>query len=119
MYLMNNNKHQLKKINNIITIMYPYSCCFVGFCHQHLFHTDHSILVQLPLSFLSMHLVRFHMVHRYSSIESITVWKKSIYINREREREREREGERVREREKEKFKSCSILLHIGFSTETW
>ena len=54
-----------------------YSCCFVGCCFQDLFSKACSILVQLPSSFLSTHLVSVHMVHPYSSIDVIVVWKKN------------------------------------------
>ena len=54
----------------------PYSCCFVGCCLQHLFHTDRSILVQLSSSFLSKRFVSVHVVHPYSSIDTTSAWKK-------------------------------------------
>ena len=39
-----------------------YNCCFVGCCLQNLFNTARSILIQLPSSFLSIHLVSVHVV---------------------------------------------------------
>ena len=49
-----------------------YSCCFVGFCFQNLFNIARSILVQLPSSFFSLHLVNIQVVHSYSSMGTTT-----------------------------------------------
>ena len=57
-----------------------YSCCFVGCCIQNLFITAHSILVQLPSSFFSIHFVSVHVVHQYSSIDMTAAWKKLRFI---------------------------------------
>ena len=54
---------------------WPYSCCFVGCCLQ-----GGSILVQLPSSYFTIHLVSVHVVHPYSSIDTITAWKKLCFI---------------------------------------
>ena len=54
---------------------YPYSCCFVGCCLQDLFSTACNILVQLPSS-----LVSIHVVHPCSSIDTTTAWKKLRFI---------------------------------------
>ena len=53
-----------------------YSSCFVGCCLQDLFNTARCILVQLPSSFFSIHLVSVHVVHSYSSMDMTTAWKK-------------------------------------------
>ena len=55
---------------------WPYSWCFVGCCRQDLFKIARSVLVQLPSSFFSSHLVSVHVVHPYSSINTTTAWKK-------------------------------------------
>ena len=59
---------------------WPYSCCFVGCCLQVLFNTACSILVQLPSSFFSIRLASIHVVHPYSSIDTIAAWKKLRFI---------------------------------------
>ena len=46
-------------------------CCF-----QDLFNIARSILVQLPSSFISKHLVSIHVVHPDSSIDTTVAWKK-------------------------------------------
>ncbi len=53
----------------IYTYIYrrPYSCLFVGCCLQDLFNTARSILVQLPSSFFSIHLVSVYVTHPYRS----------------------------------------------------
>ena len=48
----------------------PYSCSYVGCCHQDLFNTAHSILVQLLSSFFSIHLISIYVVHPFSSINT-------------------------------------------------
>ena len=40
------------------------------------FNRTHSILVQLPSSFLSKHLVSVNIVHPYNSIDTTATWKK-------------------------------------------
>ena len=55
---------------------WPYSWCLVGCCHQDLFKIAHSILLQLPSSFLSSRFVRVHVVHPHSSIDVTSAWKK-------------------------------------------
>ena len=57
-----------------------YSCCFVGCCFQDLFNIDCSILVQFQSSFLYFCLVRIHVLHPSSRIDTITVWKKLRFI---------------------------------------
>ena len=58
-----------------------YSCClFVGCCLQDLFNIARSMLVQLPSSFFSIHLVRVHVVHPYISIDTTAAWKKLRFI---------------------------------------
>ena len=59
---------------------WPYSCCFVGCCFQDLFNIACSILVRLPSSFLSICFVGIHVVHPYSSIDTIPAWKKLRFI---------------------------------------
>ena len=44
-----------------------YSCCFVRCCLWDLFNTTRNILMQLPSSFLSIHLVSIHVMHPDSS----------------------------------------------------
>ena len=51
-----------------------------GCCLQDLFNTTRSILAQLPSSFLSILLVRVHIVHPYSSIDSTAARKKMCFI---------------------------------------
>ena len=55
---------------------WPYNCCFVGYCFQDLF----SILVLLPSSFFSIHLVRVQVVHLYSSMDTTAAWKNAFYF---------------------------------------
>ena len=57
-----------------------YSCCFFGYCFQNLFNIAHSILVQLPSSFFSIHLVSIHVVYPCSSMDITTAWKKLRFI---------------------------------------
>ena len=59
---------------------WPYSCCFVGFCLLDVFNIAHSILVSLPSSFFSIRLISIHMVHPYSSMNTIAAWKKLRFI---------------------------------------
>ena len=59
---------------------YPYSCCFVGCCFQDLSNIACSILMQLPSSFFSLNLVSVHVVHPYSSMDTIAAWKKLHFI---------------------------------------
>ena len=58
---------------------WPYSCCCTGCCFQDLFYIVHNILVQLPSSFSSLHFVRVHVGHPYSSIDTTTAWKKFCF----------------------------------------
>ena len=55
--------------------------CFVGCCLQDVFNIAQSILVQLPSSFFSIHLVSDNVVHPYSSIDTTTAWKKLRFIS--------------------------------------
>ena len=48
----------------------PYSCYFMECCLQDLFNIARGILVLLPSSFFSIRLVRVHVVHSYSSIDT-------------------------------------------------
>ena len=57
-----------------------YWCCFVVCCFQYLFNIARSILVQLPSSFFSIHLVSIHVVHPYSSMDTTEAWKKLCFI---------------------------------------
>ena len=57
---------------------WPYNCCFVGCCFQ--FSIVCSILVQFPFSFFTICFVSIHVVHQYSSIDTIAAWKKSHFI---------------------------------------
>ena len=56
------------------------SCCVVGCCLQDLFNIARSILVYLPSSSFSIHLVSVSVVHPYSSIDTTTAWKKLRFI---------------------------------------
>ena len=56
---------------------WPYSWCLVGCCHQDLFKIARSILVS---SFFSSRLVSVQVVHPYSSIDTITAWKRLRFI---------------------------------------
>ena len=58
----------------------PYSCYFVECCLPDSFNTTSNILVQLPSSFLFIHLVSVHIVNPYSSIDTTTAWKKMHFI---------------------------------------
>ena len=60
--------------------MWPYNCCFVGCCFPDLFKAPRSILVKLQSSFSSMRFTSVYMVHRYSSMDTATSWKKSRFI---------------------------------------
>ena len=48
-----------------------YSSCLVGCCSQDLFNIACNILVLLPSSFFSSHLVSVQVVHPYSSIDTV------------------------------------------------
>ena len=50
---------------------WPYSRWLVGCCRQDLFNIALNILVSLPSSFFSSHLVSVHVVHPYSSTDTI------------------------------------------------
>ena len=63
---------------------WPYSCCFVSCCFRDLFHIAHSILVQFPSSFFSLHFVGVRVVHLYTSIDTTATWKKSCFISSDR-----------------------------------
>ena len=52
---------------------WSYSWCFVVCCRQDLFNIARNILVSLPFSFFSSRLVSVHVVHLYSSIDTIAV----------------------------------------------
>ena len=57
----------------------PYSYRFVVWCFQNLFKTVCDILVWFPSSFFSMCFVCVHAVHLYSTIVTVTTWKKSQF----------------------------------------
>ena len=57
-----------------------YSWCLVGCCWQDLFNIALNILVWLPSSFFSNHLVSVQVVHPYSSIDTTAAWKKLRFI---------------------------------------
>ena len=59
---------------------WPYCGCFVRCCLQDLFNIASSILVQLPSSFFSIHLVSLHVGHLYSSIDMTAAWKRLHFI---------------------------------------
>ena len=71
---------RLTWIGFVIRSRWPYSWCLVGCCRQDLFKIARSILVKLPSSFFSSRFVRVHVVHPYSSIDTITAWKKLRFI---------------------------------------
>ena len=60
---------------------WPYSSSFVGCCLNDLFYIVDSILVQLQLSFFSLHLISVYVVHLYSSIDTTAAWKKLRFIS--------------------------------------
>ena len=53
---------------------------FCGVLLPGLVQIAHSILVYLPSSFFSLHLVSVHVVHPYSSIDTTIAWKKLHFI---------------------------------------
>ena len=57
----------------------PYSCYFVGYCLQDLFHIVRRLLVQFLSSFFSILFVSVHVVHPYGNIDSTAVWKKLAF----------------------------------------
>ena len=59
---------------------WPYSYCFVGCCLQDMSNIACSIPVLLPTDFFSSCLVSVHVVHPYSSIDTIAAWKKLRFI---------------------------------------
>ena len=59
---------------------WPYICYFVGCFLLDLFSIADHILVQLPSSFFSIRLVRVHVVHLYSNIDTTATWKKLRFI---------------------------------------
>ena len=59
---------------------WPYSCYFFGCYFWDLFNMAHSILVQLPSSFFSRHLVSVHVVNPYSSMDTTTARKTLHFI---------------------------------------
>ena len=63
----------------VIGSAWSYSSCFVGCCLQDLFNIARSLLVYLPLSFFSIHLVSVYAVHPYSSIDTTVAWKKTAF----------------------------------------
>ena len=60
---------------------WPCSCCFVGCCLHDLFNIALSILVWLPSSFFSVHLLSVHVAHPYNSIDKTTAWKKNCILS--------------------------------------
>ena len=64
----------------VMSCRWPYSSVLRGCCLQDLFNIARSILVQLPSSFSSIHLVSVHVVHPYSSIDTTADWKKLRFI---------------------------------------
>ena len=73
----------LVHISLIVFVMgsrWSYSWCFVRCCLQDLFNIARSIILLLPSSFFSIHLVSVHVVHPYSSINTIAAWKKLRFI---------------------------------------
>ena len=56
-------------------------CRFVECCLQDLFNTARSIFVQLLSSFFSIRLVSVHVVHSYSSIDTIAAWKNCFILS--------------------------------------
>ena len=73
----------LVRLTWIVLVMggrWSYSHCFVEYCLQDLFNIGRSIRVQLPSSFFSSHFVSVHVVHPYSSIDTIAAWKKLRFI---------------------------------------
>ena len=78
--LLHQNPACLVRLTWIVFVMggkWLYSYCFVGCCPQDLFNIPRSILVT---SFLSIRLVRFHIVHPFSSIDMNAAWKKMRFI---------------------------------------
>ena len=65
---------------------WPYSCYFVECCLQDLFNIACNILVKLPSSLFSIHLVSVHVMHPYCSIDTTTAWKKLRFILSVRQR---------------------------------
>ena len=57
-----------------------FSSSFVGYCFQDLLKTVPRIFVLISSSLFSMHFVSIHVVHPYSSIVTVTAWKKSCFI---------------------------------------
>ena len=64
----------------VISGRWPYSCCFMGCCPRESFSIARSILVYFPSSFFSTRFVNVHVVHLYSCIDTIAVWKKLRFI---------------------------------------
>ena len=59
---------------------WPYSCCFAECCFQKLLITARRILEQLPSSFFSIRFVSVHVVHPYSSMDTVAAWEKMRFI---------------------------------------
>ena len=59
---------------------WPYSCCTGGRCLQDLFNIARSNLVQFSSNIFIIGFVSVHVVHPYSSIDTITAWKKLRFI---------------------------------------
>ena len=59
---------------------WSYNCRFTGYFHQDFLNIARRILVQLPSSFFSIHLVSVHVVHLYCSIDTTAAWKKLHFI---------------------------------------
>ena len=57
-----------------------YSGCFARYGFLELFNMAHSILVQFPSTFFSIHWVSVQVVHQYSRIDSNTAWKKLCFF---------------------------------------
>ena len=58
---------------------WPYSCSFVKCCFQDLFKTPRSLLVKFLSTLFSIHFINALVVHLYSSTNTATTWKKSIF----------------------------------------
>ena len=63
---------------------WSYSCWFVECCFQDVFNIACSILVQLASRFFSICLVSVCVVYLYSSMSTITTWKKLHFVLSER-----------------------------------
>ena len=59
---------------------WPYSYNREGCCFLDLFSTARNIVVLLPSSFFSIHLLSVYVAHPYRSIDTTTGWKKLRFI---------------------------------------